>query len=73
MENKYRLVIVKFEGNEKFEEELAKFKENRNGYYGRNDMNMQEPRPIKETRSLEVVLTEKEFQNIKNAVITEFK
>lgn len=74
---KYKLTVIKYEKNENYESEIAKWKE-RTTSYGYSKMNMdelhrQEPQEQTATRSLEVFLTEEEYQAVKNGVITVFK
>ena len=62
----YRLTIIKFESNEKYEEELEEWKNRRGTAYGTFN---ETPSREKETRSLSVDLTDEEFAAIKKAVL----
>ena len=72
---KYKFTIIKYEKNENYEAEMAKWKEDRNGY-GRmtkfNEPDLNEPRMEVAERSLEVFLTEEEYQKVKSEVIKVF-
>ncbi len=69
---KYKLTIIKYEKNENYEAEMAKWKENRNYGY-RNEPNFDEPRTEVAGRSLEVVLTEEEYKKVKSEVVKVFE
>lgn len=70
---KYKITIIKYEKNENYEEEMAKFKED-NIYKRFRDLNMgpEEPSLEKASRSLEVFLTEEEYNAVKKSVLETF-
>jgi hypothetical protein len=71
---KYKLTVIKYEEDKDYEKRLAEWKENndRNSRY-HNERN--EPMPINETatRSLEVFLTDEEYEKVKQEIIKIFK
>lgn len=75
---KYKLTIIKYEGNKDYEAEMAKWKENglnRNYNQLRPWDERQSGEPERETaeRSLEVFLTEDEYKKVKEEVIKVFQ
>lgn len=71
---KYKITVLKFEENEDYEEELAKWRE-RSGFNFHNNFNNfpEEPRRETAVRSLDVFLTEEEYEAVKKAVLSTFK
>ena len=76
---KYKLTVLRYEKNEDYEAEMAKWKEQKNMGMGmmyndrsRNEYS-DEPRMEKSTRSLEVCLTDDEFEAVKKGVLSVFK
>jgi len=72
---KYKITIIKYEKNENYEEEMAKWKESTTinyGYIGSAPMK-NEPQIEVAKRSLEVFLTEEEYNAIKKSVLETFK
>ena len=72
---KYKLTIIKYEKNENYEAEVAKYKEDfsffpRGKFENSKDY---EPRIESAERSLEVFLTEEEYKKVKEGVLTVFK
>lgn len=79
MEMRYKITVIKYENNENYESELATYKEEqkRDTYgftrpYDKPEL-WAEPKPEKASRSLEVVLTEEEYDKVKAEVIKVFK
>lgn len=77
MATKYKLIVLKYENNDKYEAQLAEYKEkftenNRDGYR-RIHENLVEPSMVETTRSLEVDITDKEFEELKGNALTLFK
>lgn len=75
---KYKLTIIKYEKNENYEAEMARFKEiqgNRNeyGYVGNNRNYDNAPALELATNSLEVILTDEEYKKVKEGVIKVFE
>jgi len=73
---KYKLTIIKYEEDKDYEAKLAKWKEHYEGYRPGRFMNEpSEPMPINETytRSLEVFLSDEEYEKVKQEVIKIFK
>ena len=72
---KYKITIIKYEKNDNYEAEMTKWKEdNRNGYFPqRNGYSEDAPKPENTTRSLEVLLTEEEYNAVKKSVLETFK
>lgn len=75
----YKLTVIKYEKNENYESDLAKYKEEQrreqygfSRHYDKPEL-WTEPQPEKITRSLEVVLTEEEYEKVKEGVISCFK
>ena len=75
----YKITVIKYEQNENYESELAKYREEQKrdafGYsrpYDKPEL-WTEPKPEKASRSLEVVLTEEEYEKVKSEVIKVFK
>lgn len=71
----YKLTIIKYEKNENYEQELAKWKENSqyNNWMSKNDYMQGQPQLEKSTRCLEVVLTDEEYKKIKFDTLTTFE
>jgi hypothetical protein len=70
---KYKLTVIKYEDNINYEKEMAEWKEKE---YRRGFMNdSQQGIPDKETaeRSLEVFLSDEEYEKVKQEVIKIFK
>lgn len=67
----YIITIIKQETNTNFEQEMADFKEKNRGYMGNDFINT--PQLLKSTRSLEVVLTEEEYNAVKKSVLATFE
>lgn len=67
----YKLTIVSFEPNHNFEEELKDFREKNR--YGRTDFNDSGPQKEIVRNTLEVHLTEEQFETVKKAVISTFQ
>jgi hypothetical protein len=70
---KYKLTIIKYEANENYEAELAKFKEALNYNRYRNEPSQDEPKIEVANRSLEVFLTDEEYKKVKAEVIKIFE
>lgn len=74
---KYKLTIIKYEENQNYEAEMAKWKEDRkdNQYQSRpwDERQSGEPERKIAERSLEVFLTEEEYKKVKEEVIKVFK
>lgn len=72
---KYKLTVIKYENNENYEAEMAKWKEAKNDKYGycRSEPIFDEPRLEVSTRSPEVFLTEEEFKKVKAETIKVFE
>ena len=72
---KYKLSVIKYEENKNYEAQMASWKEKRGDIYGRSirERDEIEPQPEDVTRSLDVVLTEAEYQKVKKEVITVFE
>jgi hypothetical protein len=70
---KYKLTVIKYEKNDNYEAEMAKWKEQRSSFYGRNEPSFDEPRLETAGRSLEVFLTEEEYNEVKKSVLSIFK
>ena len=73
---KYKLTVIKYEDDKDYESKLAEWKDKNEGYMrGRFVNETNEPMPINEiaTRSLEVVLTDEEYEAIKQGVVKIFK
>ncbi len=69
----YKLTIIKYTDNPTYEAEMAKYKDN-SEYYSRSMMdNKTMPERIKTEKSLEVVLTDTEFNAIKKAALEVFE
>ena len=70
---KYKLIVIKYEKNENYEEEMAKWKDNQ-GYFCRSQFDRVDGRPSLENsvRSLEVFLTDEEYNAVKEAVLKTF-
>lgn len=69
---KYKLTIIKYEDNKNYESELAKYKED-SRYYNRGFSEIDIPQKEIAERSLEVFLTEGEYEKVKQEVIKIFK
>jgi len=74
---KYKLTVIKYENNENYEAEMAKWKESQDRYGNRNyglqqNTALDEPRLEKITRSLEVFLSEEEYRKLRNEVMLNF-
>lgn len=70
----YKLTIIKYEKNENYEAEVAKFKEDRNyGYANRMEPAHEDPHREIAQRSLEVFLTEEEYKKVKEEVLKVFQ
>lgn len=78
---KYKITVIKYENNDNYEAEMAKFKESRESEYnGRRNlrngdvmMTYDEPQLEKSTRALEVFLTEEEYKKVKEEVVKVFQ
>lgn len=73
---KYKLTVIKYEKNENYEAEMAKFKESitsRGMYNNRYDEVANEPKLETSTRSLEVFLTDDEYKKVKAEVVKVFE
>lgn len=71
---KYKLTIIKYEKNENYEQEMAKWKEARESRYNyMNEPIREEPSLEVAKRSLEVFLTEEEYKKVKEGVIRIFE
>ena len=72
---KYILTVIKYEKNDNYEEEMAKFKEQNQygGFSVRNGLSPDAPQLEKTTKSLEVILTEEEFKKVKAESIKVFE
>lgn len=73
---KYKLTIIKYDKNENYEEEMARWKERDNLYLRRGNYdNTTENSPTTDSveRSLEVFLTEEEYKKVKSEVIKIFE
>lgn len=72
---KYILTVIKYEKNDNYEEEMAKFKEqNQYGSFNvRNGFSPDAPQLEKTTKALEVILTEEEFKKVKAESIKVFE
>lgn len=74
MQNKYKITIIKYGRNQDYEAEMAKWKENQDKNWGyRNEPIREEPSLQKAERSLEVFLTEEEYNEVKRAVLSTFE
>ncbi|MFA6325223.1 MAG: hypothetical protein WCX46_03290, partial [Candidatus Paceibacterota bacterium] len=66
---KYKITIIKYEENKDYEKEMAEWKENNEGYMrGRfHNPPLEQVHPEKESpqRSLEVFLSEEEYEKVK--------
>lgn len=69
---KYKLTVIKYEKNENYEAEMAKWKEN-NGYGMQYASSRDMPSMEVADRSLEVFLTEDEFKKLKAETIKIFE
>lgn len=77
---KYKLTVIKYENNENYEAEMAKWKSDREDNYKfpkyrQTDYPEDYGKPTLElsTRSLEVFLTEEEYKKVKGEVIKIFE
>lgn len=71
---KYKITVIKYDKNPDYESEMAKYKEAQAQYRGFRDEPMrEEPSTTKAERSLEVFLTEEEYNAVKKAVLTTFE
>ncbi|MFA6550885.1 MAG: hypothetical protein WCT36_06075 [Candidatus Gracilibacteria bacterium] len=70
---KYKLTVIKYEDNISYEKDMAEWKTKTEGYQYRG-MDVV-PQPDKETaeRSLEVFLSDEEYEKVKQEVIKIFK
>lgn len=68
---KYKLTVIKYDKNENYEAEMAKWKESMPMMRGYEPMR-DEPRTEIADRSLEVFLTEEEYNAIKKGVLETF-
>lgn len=77
--SKYKMIVIKYDENSKYEQELAKFNEMKSSYknygYGPDFERkvIAEPSLENAERSLEVFLTEAEFKKVKAEVIKTFE
>ncbi len=72
----YKITVIKYDKNEDYEAEMAKWKESLKteyGYTNRHEPMREEPSLTKATRSLEVFLTEEEFQRVKKSTLEVFE
>lgn len=67
----YKLIIIKYEDNKNYAEEMASYKE-RGEYFNRNFDTSGIPKREIATNSLEVILTDEEYKKVKESVITIF-
>ena len=71
---KYKLTVIKYEKNDNYEAEMAKWKERRDDRYAMmKEPSYDEPRMERADRSLEVFLTEEEYEAVKAGVVKVFK
>lgn len=70
---KYKITIIKYEKNDNYEAEMAKWKEARESRYGYSEPIREEPQIEIAKRSLEVLLTEEEYKKVKSEVIKIFE
>lgn len=68
---KYQIIVIKFEDNAEYEVEMAKYKADTQ--YGMNRMMNDMPYKEKAIRSLEVMLTDEEYQKVKEEIIKVFE
>lgn len=66
----YKLQVTKFVKNDNYEEEMKEYK--MRTVYGNYSGNIDHPYDTKEERHLEVLLTDEEYEAIKQAVIKTF-
>lgn len=70
---KYKLFVIGYENNENYQSDLAKFNEEQErNRYGSNRI-VVEPRDVIPSTSIELVLTEEQFEKVKESVLTVFK
>lgn len=70
---KYKLTVIKYDKNPNYEAQMAKWKESQERNYGyRNEPIREEPSLETAERSLEVFLTEEEYNKVKEGVIKVF-
>lgn len=72
---KYRLTVESFEANPQYEEELRTWNTDR--FLGRNvqfgfDDGNRGPQPVKVDRTLQIELTDEEWEKVKQAVLETF-
>ncbi len=75
---KYKITIIKYEKNDNYEAEMAKFKEKTGNMpymnrYPDKNWDINEPQMEVAERSLEVFLTEEEYKKVKAEVIKIFE
>lgn len=71
---KYKITVIKYDKNPDYEAEMAKWKESQEKSWGyRNEPERDEPSLQRAERSLEVFLTEEEYNEVKKAVIAVFE
>ena len=71
---KYKLTVIIYDKNENYEAEMAKWKEgNWRGYRNNIEPDFDALSTQKAERSLEVFLTEEEYDKVKSEVIKVFK
>jgi hypothetical protein len=69
---KYKLTVIKYEEDKGYEEKLAKWKEDTD-WQGHQRYNEVKPERELCTRSLEVFLSDEEYEKVKQEVIKIFK
>lgn len=71
---KYKITVIKYDKNPDYEAEMAKWKESHEKSWGyRNEPVRDEPSLQRAERSLEVYLTEEEYNEVKKAVLATFE
>lgn len=71
---KYKITVIKYEDNKNYEAEMARWKEQKANPYGSRYNGMdEEPQQQIQERSLEVFLTEKEYEAMKKSILSTFE
>lgn len=70
---KYKITVIKYDTNPDYEAEMAKWKESKKEWMYRNEPISDEPSIKRAERSLEVFLTEDEYNEVKKAVLATFE
>lgn len=70
---KYKLYVIAYKDNPEYESQMAKFKEDSKRIYDQNEYNKNIPREIIAETSLEVILTNEQYEKVKEGVLTVFK